>query len=179
MQSRTLKILLSVAIVFLGGGMLVLSAKGDKEFFKYVHEVVPDPDPWMDKTVRLHGYVEAGSIHEEIVDQRTERTFVLESLCPQDASHCDPGSVYRMLVKSHGPVPDTFKELSEVVAKGRLVAVPDADHVVLEADEIMAKCPSKYEGSDRPSQIGQPPAGQGETGETPPMGGSYSSGGSY
>jgi cytochrome c-type biogenesis protein CcmE len=169
MQSRTLKILLSVAIVFLGAGMLVYSAKGDKEFFKYVHEVVPNPEPWMDKTVRLHGYVEAGSIFEEIVDQKTKRTFILESLCPAQATHCDPGTLYRMVVRSEGPVPDTFKELSEVVAKGRLVA--EGAHVLLEADEIMAKCPSKYEGSERPSQIGQTPSG--ESPETSPAGGSY------
>ena len=73
-----------------------------------------------------------------------------------------------------GPVPDTFKDASEVVATGRLVKASElqgvADDIcakakvqdrgdcpvhadaeqpmVVEATELMAKCPSKYKGAD-------------------------------
>jgi cytochrome c-type biogenesis protein CcmE len=60
-----------------------------------------------------------------------------------------------------GPVPDTFKDQSEVVATGHLIAAreraplakslgvameADIDYV-LEASELQAKCPSKYDGA--------------------------------
>jgi len=42
-----------------------------------------------------------------------------------------------------GIVPDTFKGGSEVVIKGRL----DGDRFLVEANGVMAKCPSKYEAA--------------------------------
>lgn len=143
MRSRTLKILLTVAIFFGGGGMLIYSSMAEAEYYKHVHEVTPELEKWADKTVKIHGFVEAGSIVEEIVDQATVREFILES------------EGERILVKNRGPKPDTFKDLAEVVAKGRLVK--EGDSYVLHASELMAKCPSKYEENQRSRQYGESP----------------------
>ena len=78
------------------------------------------------------------------------RTFVL---------HKD-GKKIRVFNK--GPKPDTFKDQSEVVATGTIVPAAsdgrrsrprstsaiDSDMAyVVDATELMAKCPSKYEGA--------------------------------
>ena len=157
MQSRTIKILITVAIVIGGAGVLVFSSLADAEFYKRVYEVTEAPDSFEGKTLRVHGFVEAGSIDEQIVDQTTKRTFILEHACPTKAPErvesCAPGSVRRLLVRSEGPTPDTFKDLAEVVAKGTLIK--EGDQYVLHATELMAKCPSKYEENKRPSTFGQ------------------------
>lgn len=135
MNNKVLKVLLTVAIVTGGIGMLVYSSRGDVQYYKMVDELMAEPQAWTGKTLKVHGYVEAGSIDERIEDQQTRRTFMLES------------KGQRLRVEHHGPKPDTFKDKSEVVAEGRVV---EKDGVyVLEAEELMAKCPSKYEGAER------------------------------
>jgi len=140
MHSRTIKILITVAVFVGGAGMLIYSSMAEAEFFKHVNEVVDDPARWDDKTLRIHGFVEAGSIEEQIVGQVTKREFVLEYQSK------------RIRVRNEGPKPDTFRDLAEVVAKGRLVK--DGDDYVLEATELTAKCPSKYEENQRTSTYG-------------------------
>lgn len=134
-MSKATKILLTVVVVLGGGGLLVYSSKAEAEYYKHVHEVVAEPDRWQDKSLKIHGFVEAGSIREEIVEHATVRTFVLEY------------QGERIMVRHQGPKPDTFRDLSEVVAQGKLV-VEDGEYV-LRADKLMAKCPSKYEENQR------------------------------
>jgi cytochrome c-type biogenesis protein CcmE len=139
-NSRLLKVMLSVAVVLGGAGFVVYSSLGHAEYYKMVDEVMVEPSEWVDKSLRVHGFVEAGSIDEEIVDQKMHRSFVLEN------------QGQRIVVRHVGPVPDTFKDLSEVVAKGRLVQADGG--YVLEASELSAKCPSKYEGAPRNKDLG-------------------------
>jgi cytochrome c-type biogenesis protein CcmE len=119
-------------------------------------------DTFKGKELKVHGLVETGTIATATVSQETRRTFVLQK----------GGKKIRVFVT--GPVPDTFKDASEVVATGRLVKASDmqtvADDIcakakesdkgdcpvradaeqpmVVEATELMAKCPSKYKGAD-------------------------------
>ena len=125
------KVLLSVAVVGAGGGMLIYSSLANADYYKHVNEVTAEPAKWEDKSLKVHGFVEAGSIDEQIVGDSTVRTFVLEY------------EGERLQVRHKGPKPDTFRDLSEVVAQGRL-AVEDGKHILV-ATELMAKCPSKYE----------------------------------
>jgi cytochrome c-type biogenesis protein CcmE len=148
------KVLLSVAVVAGGGGVLVYSSMAEADYYKHVDEVTVAPDRWVDKNLKVHGFVEAGSIDENIVGQTTVRTFVLEY------------KGERIHVRHKGPKPDTFRDLAEVVAQGKLVAGPSGP--VLEASELMAKCPSKYEAERRgrvappgmPQSSGQGPNAQ-------------------
>jgi cytochrome c-type biogenesis protein CcmE len=153
------KIVLTCAVAIGGVGFLVYSALGDTAHYKMVHQLVADGfAKWQDKELQVHGYVEAGSIIESVVDQETQRTFVLQK----------EGKKIRVFSK--GTKPDNFSDQSEVVATGRLVLVkdvqlladalcnakpqpgcpihPDAEQpYVLAATELMAKCPSKYKGA--------------------------------
>ena len=53
----------------------------------------------------------------------------------------------RIKVRNKGPKPDSFKDKSEVVAEGRIVE--ENGEPVLVATNLMAKCPSKYEGAPK------------------------------
>ena len=115
--------------------MLIYSSLAEAEYYKHVNEVTIEPARWVDKALKVHGFVEPGSIEEKIEGQATVRTFYLQ----YDGEH--------IRVKHVGPKPDTFRDLAEVVAKGTLHSQPDG--VELEATELMAKCPSKYEEQKR------------------------------
>jgi cytochrome c-type biogenesis protein CcmE len=130
------KILLSIAVLAVGGGLLVRSSIAEADYYKHVHEVNADPARYTGKRLKVHGFVEAGSISEQIAGDQMTRTFVLEY------------QGERIMVRHHGPKPDTFRDLAEVVAAGKLVAQPDGQ-LVVEATELMAKCPSKYEQNRR------------------------------
>ena len=154
------KIALTVGIVAGGGGFLVYSSRSHAQHYEMVDKLVDKGiDNYKNKELKVHGYVEAGSIVESIVNQEQRRTFVLQK------------GGKKIRVFSVGPKPDTFKDQSEVVATGRLVASADvqklADEIcagakgnpscpirtdaeqpmVVDSSELMAKCPSKYEGA--------------------------------
>lgn len=145
-SSRLLKVMLTVAVVLGGAGFIVYSSFGHAEYYKMVDEVMVEPSEWVDKSLRVHGYVEAGTIDEKIVDQKMHRSFVLEH------------EGQRIVVRHEGPVPDTFKDLAEVVAKGKLIQVDGV--YVLEATELSAKCPSKYEGAPKNKNLGSDPTAE-------------------
>ncbi len=143
MNKKALKILVTALVVLGGTGFLVFTSMADAQYYKMVDELMVSPANYKNKTLRVHGYVEAGSIKTEIVDQKTTRVFVLES------------NGHSIRVHHEGPAPDTFREKSEVVAKGTLVE-QDGTYV-LQATELTAKCPSKYEGKPK---LHDPTAGQ-------------------
>ena len=132
---RLVKILASAAIVVGGIGLLRYSARGHTSHYKMVDEVVAAPGQWRGQALRVHGFVEPGSIDERVIDQDTVRTFIIEY------------RGQRLRVRNKGPKPDSFRDGSEVVAEGRLVM--EGDLPVLEATDLMAKCPSKYHGVEK------------------------------
>jgi cytochrome c-type biogenesis protein CcmE len=115
--------------------LLFYSAGGHTSHYKMVDEVMVSYGQWLDRPLRVHGWVEIGSIDERIVDQQSVRTFVLE----------EKGK--RLTVRSTGPKPDAFRDGAEVVAEGKLVLEQGAPVFVAEA--LSAKCPSKYEGAHK------------------------------
>lgn len=130
---RSLKILITAVVVIGAVGILRYSARGHTSRYKMVDEVVVAPDQWTGAPLQVHGWVEPGSIVEEVVGQEMIRTFILEA------------RGQRLLVRNRGPKPDSFRDRSEVVAEGRLVIEDGVP--VLEASSLMAKCPSKYHGA--------------------------------
>jgi cytochrome c-type biogenesis protein CcmE len=163
MEKSTLaKIALTVAVVLGGGGFLIYSSVGHAQHYRMVDELVGDGfDKWHDKEMKVHGYVQAGSIVTGPVGQVSTHSFVLQK------------NGKKIRIFSQGPVPDTFKDQSEVVATGRLVKAADAQATadelcahaekefkaacpirtdaeqvwVVQATDLMAKCPSKYDGA--------------------------------
>lgn len=160
MQNSTIaKIALTAAVAVAGVGFFIKSTQAHSQHYKMVDELMAsDLAQWKDKELKVHGWVLAGSIREEVVKQETQRTFVLEK----------GGKKIRIF--SMGPKPDTFKDQSEVVATGRLIPATDKGALaeslgvklegdlayVFEAKELQAKCPSKYDGARANKDLTKP-----------------------
>jgi cytochrome c-type biogenesis protein CcmE len=109
--------------------LLVVTVSEGAAYYKHVDEVMGNPSPWYGKAMQLHGFVVDDSIQKRpnSLDYRFKIKF---GDAVVDARYS-------------GIVPDTFKDASEVVLKGRLT--PTGFEV--EPDGVMAKCPSRYEAA--------------------------------
>jgi cytochrome c-type biogenesis protein CcmE len=128
MSAKSIRIAVTSAVlVFALGGLMYTTLSEGTEYYKHVDEVMHDPAAWHGKNLQLHGFV---------VDKSIERKR--NSLEYRFRVHSN-GQVVQATYT--GVVPDTFKDGSEVVLKGRLS--PHGFDVA--PNGVMAKCPSKYE----------------------------------
>ena len=125
MSSKAVKILVTCVVLAgaLGGLMYTTLADGT-EYYKHVDEVMNDPSAWEGKRLQLHGFVADLRQRPNSLDYR----FQVQN----------NGKV--VTASYTGVVPDTFKNGAEVVLKGQL----HGDAFSVEANGVMAKCPSKY-----------------------------------
>ena len=132
MTPKAIKIAVTCLVLCgaLGGLMYTTLAEGT-EYYIHVDEVMKDPGAWQDKKLQLHGFVEDLRQRPNSLDYKFHVRF--------------NGQV--IAARYTGIVPDTFKNESEVVLKGRL----HPDGFAVEPNGVMAKCPSKYE-SKTPGQ---------------------------
>ena len=130
MKTKALKIVVT-AVVLVGAlaGLMYTSLAEGTEYYKHVDEVMTDPAAWHGKKLQLHGYVVDKSIKR--------RPDTLDYIFQIQSNGAVVNASYT------GVVPDTFKDGSEVVIKGKLG--PNGFHV--EPNGVMAKCPSKYEAT--------------------------------
>src|SRR5215468_10820075 len=112
MQHATLvKVAMTTVVATAGISFVICSSVAQAQHYKMVDELVDGSlEDWRGKELKVHGFVEAGTIVQAAVNQEMQRTFVLEK------------GGKRIRVFAAGPVPDTFKDRSEVVATGHLVA---------------------------------------------------------
>lgn len=128
MRQKALRIGLTVCVLGVAfTGLLWSTLSEDTQYYKHVDEVMTDPAAWQGKRLQLHGFVVANSILRK--RDSPDYRFQIEN---------NGKTVH---ARYTGIVPDTFKDRSEVVVKGRL----GPDGFVVEKDGVMAKCPSKYE----------------------------------
>ncbi len=127
MKPKHIKIAVTAAVLALAlGGLFYSTLAEGTEYYVHVDEVMTDPGAWQGKRLQLHGFVVDKSI---FVKQETlEYRFQIRN----------KGSV--VPASYTGIVPDTFKDGSEVVLKGRL----EPNGFAVEPNGVMAKCPSKY-----------------------------------
>jgi cytochrome c-type biogenesis protein CcmE len=125
MSTKTIKIAVTCLVLAgaLGGLMYTTLAEGT-EYYKHVDEVMIDPAAWRDKKLQLHGFVEDLRQRPNTLEYKFHVRY--------------NGQV--VAARYTGVVPDTFKNESEVVLKGRL----HPDGFAVEPNGVMAKCPSKY-----------------------------------
>lgn len=116
-------ILIGVGVV---GYMLFDGFKSETYFYEVDQAVAQGPD-LRGQTVRVKGIVEPGSVVGE--KGKLGTTFRI----------AEKGK--SLAVTYDGALPDTFEEGMEVVAEGTV-----NDEYVLRADEVLVKCPSRYEG---------------------------------
>jgi cytochrome c-type biogenesis protein CcmE len=127
MKSKSIKIAITAAVLALAiGGLFYSTLAEGTEYYVHVDEVMNDPSAWQGKRLQLHGYVVDKSIF--VKPQTLEYRFQIQN----------KGSVVPATYT--GIVPDTFKDGSEVVLKGHL----GPNGFAVEANGVMAKCPSKY-----------------------------------
>jgi cytochrome c-type biogenesis protein CcmE len=165
MQQATLaKLAITSAVAVAGVGFLVYSSVAGAAHYKMVDELVTGGmDDWGDTELKVHGFVQRGSIIDTILDHEMQHAFILEN----------KGKQIRVFVR--GPVPDTFNDAAEVVATGHLLrpiqlqpradqicrnkhgpACPiQLDAVALDATDVTAKCPEHYA---KPSTPMPPPS---------------------
>jgi len=150
MQNSTLaKIALTAAVAVAGVGFFVKSTFSHAQHYRMVDDLLKDDlGSWEGKQLKVHGWVLAGSIKHEMQGQEMLRTFILQ----KDGK--------KIRVFTTGPVPDTFKDQSEVVATGHIVPASSKQPMaqalgvtiendmkyVVDASDLQAKCPSKYDG---------------------------------
>jgi cytochrome c-type biogenesis protein CcmE len=116
---------LIVAVVALVAST-VKTGSGAFTYSKYVDEVLAEPQRYVGTEIRVEGVVEAGSIQNTAGSNRY--AFRVER------------NNHSMPVEYTGVVPDTFREGIGVTVRGRL-----ASNGTFSANEVVAKCPSKYE----------------------------------
>jgi cytochrome c-type biogenesis protein CcmE len=139
-RQRVARIALTSLVLLLAfGGLLWSTLREDVEYYKHVEEVMVNPGAWQGKRLQLHGFV----VPESIFRRRDSLDYRFQVQ--------NKGMVVSAVYS--GIVPDTFKDESEVVLKGTLQG--DGFHV--EANGVMAKCPSKYEAKKNGRTLAQPP----------------------
>jgi cytochrome c-type biogenesis protein CcmE len=89
------------------------------------------------KPSRVHGYVVPGSIERDVSGRQVR--FQVQN----DPAHAGgPAGELLPVVYASLEVPDLFKDGAEVVVEGQL----PAQDVAFQATNLLAKCPSKFEG---------------------------------
>jgi hypothetical protein len=114
----------------------IAAACGDKaaEGPLPVDEVVPRAAKLVDKTVQVHGWVVAGSIDEQIVDQQVRRSFAIQERNATLPARLD------------GVKPDNFKDNAEFIYGGTLRK--DGDGYRLDVTDLKAVCPPEAPKGD-------------------------------
>jgi cytochrome c-type biogenesis protein CcmE len=131
--TRTVRVLASAAVLLGAVSVLFfLTVSKDAQYYKHVDEVMTSPQQWYGKSMQLHGFVVDGSIYKR--PGTLDYVFQIKN-----GTHAVPASYT-------GLMPDTFKDGSEVVLKGRL----NPEGFQVEPGGVMAKCPSKYEPAKAP-----------------------------
>ncbi|MFY9689442.1 MAG: cytochrome c maturation protein CcmE [Candidatus Acidiferrales bacterium] len=123
--------------------LLVLAYAGytqSKTYYHTISEVATLRGMSLHQRMRVSGNVAAGSI--EHVDGRID--FVLE----------EQGKKMPVSYTGNDPLPDTFKDGAQALVEGRLM--PDGHFM---ADQVQAKCASKYQAT--PGQPAAMGTGQG------------------
>ena len=127
MSHKAVKVGATTLVLLTAFGVLMYTTMGESmQYYKYVDEVMVQPEAWHGKKLQVHGYVVPGS--RFVKPASLDYTFDLHR----------NGKTIKAFYS--GVVPDTFKDDAEVVLTGELR--PDGS---FHATEMTAKCPSKYE----------------------------------
>jgi cytochrome c-type biogenesis protein CcmE len=109
-------------------------------YYQTLDEFTSSPDAASGRHARVHGYVTLGSIQRDVATRSVR--FAVQNKPPHAGGSADGAMP---VLFSSLETPDLFKEGAEVVVEGRLVA-GDGSQARFQADKLLAKCPSKFEG---------------------------------
>ena len=132
MSHKAAKIGVTTLVLATVFGILLYTTLGESmQYYKYVDEVVGSQTDWSGKKLQVHGYVVPGSIAKK--RNALEYRFEIQR------------NGKTMTAFYNGITPDTFKDDSEVVLTGVLTKEGFV------ANDMTAKCPSKYEAAPGPA----------------------------
>jgi cytochrome c-type biogenesis protein CcmE len=132
MSHKAAKIGVTTLVLATVFGVLLYTTLGESmQYYKYVDEVVGSQTDWSGKKLQVHGYVVPGSIGKK--RDALEYRFQIQR------------NGKTMTAFYNGITPDTFKDDSEVVLTGVLTKEGFV------ANDMTAKCPSKYEAASGPA----------------------------
>jgi cytochrome c-type biogenesis protein CcmE len=108
------------------------------QYFQSLEEFHSQATRMVGRSARVHGYVAAESIERDLEGQRVR--FSVQNNPPHSG-----GPIGQTLIVEYGSLetPDLFKDGAEVVVEGQLVM--SQGNSIFVADNVMAKCPSKFE----------------------------------
>lgn len=108
------------------------------QYFQNLEEFHANAPQMVGRPVRVHGYVTADSIERDLEGKRVR--FAVQNDPPHSS-----GPIGETLIVVYGSLetPDLFKDGAEVVVEGQLVMARGS--AIFEANNVMAKCPSKFE----------------------------------
>lgn len=119
---------LGIVLVVLVVGVVIVDGFKSETYFYTVDQAVAQGTDLPGQRIRVKGTVEPGSVVG--TDGELGRQFRI----------AEGGKSIR--VTYHKAMPDTFDENMEVVVQGTV-----NDDMIVEADEVLVKCPSRYEGN--------------------------------
>lgn len=130
--------MIGLLVAMVAVGFIVVDGLKSETYFYSVDEAVDRGDALVGKTVRVKGVVMAGTING----------------APGELGYnfriAEQGKSMRITYSR--ALPDTFQEGTEVVAQGRV-----DETLTLDADEVLVKCPSRYEGAPPTAHEGPGP----------------------
>jgi cytochrome c-type biogenesis protein CcmE len=122
------------------------SKDGPTEYLRVDDLIARGPATLEGQSLKVRGWVEAGSLRQTVIDHKVVQSFVV-------LYGCDTFQVFYT-----GSLPDPLRDQSEVVVTGRIVEAAKselaakmkaavADTHVLESTELSAKCPTNYDSA--------------------------------
>jgi cytochrome c-type biogenesis protein CcmE len=143
-MNRHLKFALPIAVILGTLGWLAFSStKETAGYFKTIPEVKQMGEQAHVKHLRVSGYVKEGSIKHE-----GSNTVFLLVENPGDGN---VGDNMKVVYSGDDPLPDTFKDRAQAVADGKV-----GSDGMFHANQIQAKCASKYEAAAPPASASRP-----------------------
>jgi cytochrome c-type biogenesis protein CcmE len=108
-------------------------------YYQSLDEFAGSPDAIGGQHARVHGYVAVGSIERDVATRSVR--FAVQNEPPHAGGSSDRAMP---VLFASLETPDLFKDGAEVVLEGRLTQ--DGPGARFQADKVLAKCPSKFEG---------------------------------
>lgn len=130
-----------IASIFLSCAILLLivaSTSSSAQYYLTVEELFTHKQDYQGKVVRISGKVVGSSIR---YDQDTQRLSFIITSVDEEKNHNNSHPEDVLKITYQGVKPDLLNNDVLVIASGKMIG----DNV-LQADELLFKCPSKYEG---------------------------------
>jgi cytochrome c-type biogenesis protein CcmE len=128
----------AIALLLGWYGMTQLDEGLSFQYFQNLEEFHASGPEMVGQSARVHGYVAAESIERDLEGQQVR--FSVQNDPPHSGA---PIGETLTVVYGSLETPDLFKDGAEVVVEGQLVMAGGV--AIFEANNVMAKCPSKFE----------------------------------